>query len=226
MILEWSEIDTVFLDMDGTLLDLHFDNFFWLSHLPDHYATQFPENEDQARRELHQQIMSRRGTLPWYCTDFWSEHLDLDVIALKQQISHLIKQRPYSIDFLRALANEGKARVLLTNAHRDGIDLKFSVTGIDAHLDNVISSHDFDHPKESQLFWQALQSSMPFDKNRVLFVDDSESVLSAARDYGIKRLLRIAKPDSQQPAVLESSFPSIVDFDQLLSGSGNLLCDG
>lgn len=226
MILEWSEIDTVFLDMDGTLLDLHFDNFFWLSHLPDHYATQFPENEDQARRKLHQQIMSRRGTLPWYCTDFWSEHLGLDIIALKRQISHLIKQRPYSIDFLRALANEGKARVLLTNAHRDGIDLKFSVTGIDAHLDNVISSHDFDHPKESQLFWQGLQSSMPFDNNRVLFVDDSESVLSAARDYGIKHLLRIAKPDSQKPAVLESSFPSIVDFDQLLSDAGNLLCDG
>lgn len=226
MILEWSEIDTVFLDMDGTLLDLHFDNFFWLSHLPDYYATQFPENQDQARRELQHQIMSRRGTLPWYCTDFWSDHLGLDIIALKGQISHLIKQRPYSIDFLQALANDGKTRVLLTNAHRDGVDLKFSVTGIDAELDRVISSHDFGHAKESQLFWQALQSIMPFDKNRVLFVDDSESVLSAARDYGIKHLLRIAKPDSQKPAVLESSFPSIVDFDQLLSDAGNLLCDG
>ena len=111
MVLEWSEIDTVFLDMDGTLLDLHFDNFFWLSHLPDRYAAQFPQNQERARLELHQQIISRRGTLPWYCTDFWSEHLGLDVIALKRQISHLIKQRPYSIDFLQALASDGKARV-------------------------------------------------------------------------------------------------------------------
>ena len=36
--LPWSDIDTVLLDMDGTLLDLHFDNHFWLEHLPQRYA--------------------------------------------------------------------------------------------------------------------------------------------------------------------------------------------
>ena len=25
--INWQQIDTVFLDMDGTLLDLHFDNY-------------------------------------------------------------------------------------------------------------------------------------------------------------------------------------------------------
>ena len=28
--LAWRDIDTVLLDMDGTLLDLHYDNHFWL----------------------------------------------------------------------------------------------------------------------------------------------------------------------------------------------------
>ncbi|NLD01354.1 MAG: haloacid dehalogenase, partial [Gammaproteobacteria bacterium] len=36
--LPWAHIDTVLLDMDGTLLDLHFDNFFWLKYLPQCYA--------------------------------------------------------------------------------------------------------------------------------------------------------------------------------------------
>ncbi len=30
----WSRIDVVCLDMDGTVLDLRFDNRFWLEMLP------------------------------------------------------------------------------------------------------------------------------------------------------------------------------------------------
>ena len=32
--LNWSKIDTVLLDMDGTLLDLHYDSHFWLNVIP------------------------------------------------------------------------------------------------------------------------------------------------------------------------------------------------
>ena len=31
---DWSCIEVVCLDMDGTVLDLHFDNLFWLEVLP------------------------------------------------------------------------------------------------------------------------------------------------------------------------------------------------
>ncbi|MCP4043692.1 MAG: haloacid dehalogenase, partial [Gammaproteobacteria bacterium] len=33
-VINWNSIHTVLLDMDGTLLDLHFDNQFWLEHVP------------------------------------------------------------------------------------------------------------------------------------------------------------------------------------------------
>ena len=33
-IIDWTRIDTILLDMDGTLLDLGFDNFFWREHVP------------------------------------------------------------------------------------------------------------------------------------------------------------------------------------------------
>ncbi len=34
----WQDVDTVLLDMDGTLLDLAFDNYFWQKLVPE-YAT-------------------------------------------------------------------------------------------------------------------------------------------------------------------------------------------
>ena len=36
--LAWDEIDTVLLDMDGTLLDLHFDNHFVITSYSIHYT--------------------------------------------------------------------------------------------------------------------------------------------------------------------------------------------
>ncbi len=35
--IDWDNIDTVLLDMDGTLLDLGFDNWFWQPHVPEQY---------------------------------------------------------------------------------------------------------------------------------------------------------------------------------------------
>lgn len=31
----WQEVDTVLLDMDGTLTDLAFDNYFWQTLVPE-----------------------------------------------------------------------------------------------------------------------------------------------------------------------------------------------
>ena len=214
---DWKNIDTVLLDMDGTLLDLHFDNFFWLQHLPKRYSEQHGIDAITARLDLQQRMASRQGTLDWYCTDFWSEQFNIDIVDLKREVLHLVNERPQVQDFLTALGARGKQRILITNAHRDSVDIKFSVTAIEPLLDLVISSHDYGYPKEDQLFWQQLQANMPFDPARTLFIDDSEPVLRSAEKYGIAHLLCIDKPDSQQQARLSSDFPSIVDFGQILN---------
>ena len=36
--IDWNAINTVLLDMDGTILDLHFDNYFWKEYVPQKYA--------------------------------------------------------------------------------------------------------------------------------------------------------------------------------------------
>ena len=220
MTLDWRNIDTVLLDMDGTLLDLHFDTFFWLQHLPKRYAEQHNLSVEKVSEQLARRMTDFQGTLNWYCTDFWSEEFDLDILALKQEIEHLIGYRPHARLFLEALGNHNKQRVLVTNAHRDSVDLKFSITGIDAHLDSVISSHDYGQPKEDQRFWQQLQENIHFDPQRTLFIDDSEAVLHSAEKFGIGHLLSIEQPDSQTPRRQPSNFPTLDSFAHLMTSDG------
>lgn len=214
--LYWSDIDTVLLDMDGTLLDLHFDSYFWLEHLPLRYAEIHSVTPEQARTWLHQRITEQQGTLNWYCLDFWSQTLDLDIVALKREIKSRIAFRPYVKEFLQALRMQQKRVVIVTNAHRDSLNLKLEELDLEHRVDHIISSHDYGVPKEQQAFWHHLQQEEPFNPQRTLLVDDSLAVLESARTYGIHFLLSIIQPDSQQAARTIEQFSSIADFDQII----------
>ncbi len=214
--IDWSAIDTVLLDMDGTLLDLHFDNYFWLTHLPRRYAEQQGLCPDAATQQLRQRFHDKRGTLDWYCLDYWSRELAVDVRALKEEIQHLIAERPHAIDFLQKLKSAGKRRVLVTNAHPQSLELKLSLTAIGDHLDLIISSHHYGVPKESPLFWQALERDIGFDGATTLFIDDSEAILAAAQRFGISQLCCIRQPDSRLEASYRGQFPAIHHFDEII----------
>lgn len=221
--IDWQKIDTVLLDMDGTLLDLHFDNFFWLQHLPARYAEHFGLCPTKAAEDLHQRIAARQGTLEWYCLDYWTGQLGIDIVQLKEEVCHLIRERPFVREFLDDLRDSGRQRVLVTNAHRASLDLKLRITGIDTRLDTITSSHDFGAPKESPHFWQRLQAELSLDPARSLFIDDSEPVLTAARQFGIGHVLGIALPDSQRDAKPLPGFDTIHHFDELLPLVGSPL---
>lgn len=214
--IDWHSVDTVLLDMDGTLLDLHFDNYFWLTHLPQRYAEHHGVDPKQAKAELSAMIHSRVGTLQWYCLDHWSELVRMDILALKREIRHKIQVRPHTEAFLQFLKNTQKKVILATNAHRTGLDLKLEVSQIDRWLDLVISSHDYQQPKEADEFWQQLAQAEPFDPKRTLFVDDNITVLRAARNHGIEHLVCITQPDLQKPSTPSGEFLDIVDFDQII----------
>lgn len=214
--IDWSAIDTVLLDMDGTLLDLHFDNFFWMTYLPRKYAEHHGLHADEASRKLHGLYQEKKGTLDWYCLDFWSEHLAVDIRALKEEVQHLIRERPHALRFLRALKDSGKRRILITNAHPKSLELKLSLTGIERELDEIISSHTFGHPKESSLFWRHLQSHTSFAPERTLFIDDSIPILRTAYAFGVRYLLAICQPDSALSPISTEGFAAIDHFDEIL----------
>ena len=213
---EWSAIETVLLDMDGTLLDLHFDNYFWLQFMPEKYAELFGVEHEEAHQILKQASSETQGTLNWYCLDYWSERLSMPVAELKKDIVEKIQYRPHVKDFLEMLKQQGKRAVIVTNAHRDSVNLKMTQTGLDKLVDRIISSHDYQEPKESQAFWDHLQQDEPFDLATTLLIDDSQAVLKSAEKWGFKHLLTIFHPDSQKAPNTDSEHPGIHHFDELL----------
>lgn len=212
--INWNDIDSVFLDMDGTLLDLHFDTYFWLTHLPERYADIKGVPPSVANKTLLQLIKQEEGTLNWYCLDFWSETLGVDIVQLKQEIQHLIAFRPHVKTFLQELQDTRHRVVLVTNAHNHSLNLKLSITGLDHYVDAIVCSHDLKLPKENPLFWEKLQSVEVFDRRRTMLIDDSLAVLKSAQEYGIEHIYSIVQPDSQKPPRSNEEFPSIDRFDQ------------
>jgi putative hydrolase of the HAD superfamily len=221
--LDWQGIDTVLLDMDGTLLDLHFDNHFWLEYVPARYAEARGMALADATRELHARYRDIQGTLEWYCVDHWTRELGLDIALLKEEVRHLIAVHPHVPEFLDLLAAAGKRRVLVTNAHQKSLQLKMRRTNLRDRLDRVFCAHDIGQPKESREFWTRLQQQEAFDPARTLFVDDSLSVLRAARDYGVAHLLAILEPDTRQGPREVDEFDAVPGFRSLIPGLRDLL---
>lgn len=215
--IDWHSVDTVLLDLDGTLLDLHFDNYFWLTHLPKRYAEFHGVAPQEAIAHLSELIAAHQGTLLWYCLDHWSDVVGMDVPALKREIQHKIQVRPHAEAFLRFLKKHNKKAILATNAHRTGLSLKLEVTQVDRWLDIVVSSHDYQYPKEAAEFWQHLALAEQFDPQRTVFVDDNITVLRAAQDFGIAHLVCINQPDLQKPVQRSNEFIDIVDFDEIIT---------
>ena len=216
MKLDWPTIRTVFLDMDGTLLDLHFDNYFWREHVPLRYAQMHGLDLMQAKEDLFPRFQKAEGTMEWYCVDYWSNELGLDIAMLKEEVDHLIAVFPHVTDFLDAVRKNGLRVVLVTNAHGKSLALKMDRTRLGGHFDALICSHDFGIPKENPEFWIRLQDRESFDRQFTLLVDDSLSVLRSAEQYGIRHLLAVLQPDTRGPVRDIVEYPAIHSFLEIM----------
>lgn len=208
----WDDIDTVLLDMDGTLLDLRFDHHFWLRHVPSELARLENISEQQAQQQMLSHYNKVKGTLEWYCIDYWNKQTNIDIRQLNIDHADTIAMRPDVPAFLQALKQRNIQRVLLTNAHPDSLAIKIDRTGLDQHLDHIYSTHQFGHCKESIKLWQALLAHHPFDPDRTLFIDDNEDLLLMAKQFGIRYVLGIENPNSELAHQSFDSCPAIHDY--------------
>jgi HAD superfamily hydrolase (TIGR01509 family) len=207
-IVNWDAVEWVILDMDGTILDLAYDNYFWRELVPQRYAALHGLTTEQARAQLMPRFLEVQHTLPWYCTDYWSQVTGINMAQLKREIRHLIGPLEGAVDFLHAVRASGRQLWLATNAHRDSWSLKLEQTGLTPLFDRIVSSHEFGAPKEDARFWQRFMARHPFTRERALFVDDSLPVLRAARDFGIGQVVAISHPDTSQPPRAMDEFPA------------------
>ena len=222
MMIDWTNIDTVLLDMDGTLLDLNFDNYFWLEYLPIRYAEEFKVDADQAKIMINQKTAALEGTLEWYSTTYWTQALEIDVVALKHEVRHLVRELPFCHEFLDGLKAADKDIVMVTNAHHDSLNLKMDKTGMAHKFDKLITVHEFSKPKEDIACWDEVQKIHPFDRYRTLLIDDNLNALKSAEKYGIAHLLSIFQPDSKAPKKDVEHFMAIHTFDEILPISRSL----
>lgn len=212
----WQQIDTVLLDLDGTLLDKYFDDFFWEEFVPQVFAKKNNMSIAAAKTTLLNTYKKVENTLEWTDLDYWSTELGLNIPLLKNEISHLISIRPQVIEFLEFLKEREKNIYLVTNAHPKTIAVKLARVNIREHFTAIFSSNEVGAAKEQPEFWHRLSELLPFNKKRTLFVDDTEKVLQSAESYGLCHLLHIAKPSSKLPAAFAHSFPSIISFKELM----------
>jgi putative hydrolase of the HAD superfamily len=214
--IDWQRIDTVFLDMDGTLLDLNFDTYFWLEHVPQRYAEKHGVALAVAKAQLMARYQALLGTIDWYSIDYWTRELELDIALLKEEVDHLIAVHPYVTDFLDAVRAVQKRVVLVTNAQMKSLELTMDRTRLGGHFDRLVCSHEFGLPKEAPEFWERLQAVERFEPQRTLLVDDSLPVLRSARAYGIGWLLAVYEPDTRQPRRDVGEFDAIETFRDIL----------
>ncbi|ADH86682.1 HAD family hydrolase [Desulfurivibrio alkaliphilus] len=214
--IDWQAIGTVLLDLDGTLLDRHFDDYFWHCYVPENYALIHNLDIDEARRRLVAKFDQLQGTLAWADLDHWSQELGMDIPALKRRVDALIAVHPHVVEFLLFCRRLKKQIYLVTNAHHKTLAIKLGKTSLAGYWDQVVCAEEIGLAKEETDFWPRLERSLNYDKERTMLVDDTERVLDAANTHGLGQLIHVARASSRAPRIYSRKYPSIIYFSELI----------
>jgi len=213
----WTEVDTILLDMDGTLLDKYFDDHFWEEYVPKIFAKTHKLSQEDAQKALLQRYQKVENTLQWCDLDYWSEQLGLNIPELKCKVDHLIKVHPYVVDFLSYAKRIKKQVHLVTNAHSKTLEIKMRKTALGSHFDRIVCAEEIGYAKEQPEFWNSLEKHLGYDKSRTLLADDTAKVLHSANQYGMGFLIFVARPSSRIPVQFSPDYPAITYFNELIT---------
>lgn len=213
--LDWDAIDTVLLDMDGTLIDHHYEAFFWDKLLPKAYARKHRISFGEARQRLKRIYSRQKNTFNWADIDFWQRELGMHLWKMRFQLGHLIRLHPHTLRFLKFLKKRNKRVYLVTGSMPKDRKFKLRHAGIGKYFDAIYSQSDAGVSKYEAAFWERLQKKTGFEKSRALLIDDSLEVLKTAKSFGIMTVLK-GKYNSRKPAVSARGFVCVRHLDGLL----------
>jgi FMN phosphatase YigB (HAD superfamily) len=155
--------------------------------------------------------------LAWTDLHYWSERVGIDVIAMHQELSHMIGFLPGAESFLRYLRQLGKRVTIITNAHASGVAVKAAKTGLDRLVDRIVNAFEVGYLKMRPEYWPHCRRLVGFDPARSFYMDDDEGCLIAARQFGIAHVIHSAKSSSRLPPAPLKDFTSITEFTSLLT---------
>ena len=213
---DWTGVDDVLLDMDGTLLDRDFDNFFFEDELPRRYAALHRMTEQAAREQLFALYRAVEGELAWTDLHYWTNRLGIDVVALTQELSDRIGYLPGVEGFLGAVRAKRKRMTVLTNAHAEGVAIKCRKTGVDKQVDRIVNAFEVGCLKMRPGYWPACQRLVGFDPGRALYIDDDEACLAAAEAFGIRHIFHSARSSTKLPPHPSSRHAPLENLQDLM----------
>jgi len=213
---DWTGVDDVLLDMDGTLLDRDFDNFFFEDELPRRYAALHRMPEQAAREKLFALYRAVEGELAWTDLHYWTNQLGVDVVKLTQELAERIGYLPGVEAFLGAVRAKRKRMTVLTNAHAEGVAIKCRKTGVDKQVDRIVNAFEVGYLKMHPEYWPACRTLVGFDPGRSLYIDDDEACLAAAEAFGIRHIFHSARSSTKRPPHPSSRHTPLENLQDLI----------
>jgi 5'-nucleotidase len=214
----WDAIDTVCLDLDGTLLDQAYDNYIWQELVPARYARRHGVSLEDATEKVIRYYEDHHGTLEAYSLEHWSQICDVDMFALHREEAARIAWLEGAEAFLRGVRARGKRTVLLTNSHPFALGLKHESTRVLDYFDAAASSQEFGVPKEDARFWERARARFGFDPARSFFADDNLRMLQAADDAGMRWIYGVRISDTRVPPLAHDDYPAVDRVVELVPG--------
>jgi len=181
----------VSLDLDGTIVNRDYVDYFWLELVPTLYAERHGLSLEEAKKEVQRQYDEiGPKDLRWYNPQYWFQRFGLDSGMLSwalEEAGRFVKPYRDALEFVEAA--QGKAQLVLsTSASREFIGIVFArVPELAPVFTHVFSStSDFSLPGKPPEFYKAVLKQLEAEPSELVHAGDDEEA-----DYRIPATLGI-----------------------------------
>ena len=200
------------IDLDGVILNLDYDNFFWQKHIPKVYAELHKISFKDACLVTKQIFNYKRKTKDWYDIDYWSNMLNVDIKKEKEDNIEKIDIMKGAVEFLESLVKKNKNLFLITNAHEKTLKIKLKKYNIKKYFKDIICSHQLSYIKEEIQFWYILKNKLNISFKNSVLIEDTLDNLIAAHSAGLENLIYISKEESKSRIINPLTVKSLSDL--------------